>query len=214
MAQLATQSALRSPSPSPSFSVLLFVVIAKKLIAKAFQFPSRHQKLLHKCLAHTHTHTQFCGILLGQTTRKFASVWKGNEAKGGGRGKGCRLCVIKNCHTQAEASDAVTRNEILQNDVIALFIAPHKSCQCRFAASTLVSLRIRHVAEEEWNVWRRFLFFTLAKAHNFFYVVSLPFVALFTAAIYLASSVAAHTHTYLQLYTHTDLHTPVYGTRS
>lgn len=137
---------------------------------------------------------------------------------GRGRGKGCRLCVIKNCHTQAEASDAVTRNEILQNDVIALFIAPHKSCQCRFAASTLVSLRIRHVAEEgKGKVWsRRFLFFTLAKAHNLFYVVSLPFVALFTAAIYLASSVAAHTHTHthLQLYTHTHLHTPVYGTRS
>lgn len=59
-----------------------------------------------------------------------------------------------------------------------------------------------------------FLFFTLAKAHNLFYVVSLPFVALFTAAIYLASSVAAHTHTLTCSYTHTHLHSPVYGTRS
>lgn len=56
------------------------------------------------------------------------------------------------------------------------------------------------------------MFFTLAKAHNLFYVVSLPFVALFTAAIYLASSVAAHTqtHTHLQLYTHTAAHTCVW----
>lgn len=124
----------------------------------------------------------------------------------GGGVQGCRLCVIKNCHTLAEASVAVTRNEILQNDVIALFIAPHKSCQCRFAASTLVSLRIRHVRWGGESVEEGILFFTLAKAHNLFYVVSLPFVALFTAAIYLASSVAARTHT-LHLQLQTQLYT-------
>lgn len=82
------------------------------------------------------------------------------------------MCVIKNCHTQAEASDAVTRNEILQNDVIALFIAPHKSCQCRFAASTLVSLRIRHVTREEGEgkVWRQGSCFLLSPRHITFFM--------------------------------------------